>query len=97
MVLLWGKDYRDNMRITAGSFVGPSSYTLEMKNIRPMNTDSIVPNIRDNYTVTDKADGERKLLFISPEGKIYLINPNMDVQFTGTVSKTKEIWNTDRR
>ena len=93
MVLLWGKDYRDNMRITAGSFVGPSSYTLEMKNIRPMNTDSIVPNIRDNYTVTDKADGERKLLFISPEGKIYLINTNMDVQFTGTVSKTKEIWN----
>jgi hypothetical protein len=93
MVLLWGKDYRDNMRINASSFVGPSSYTLEMRNIRPLNTDSVVPNIRDNYTVTDKADGERKLLFISPEGKIYLINTNMDVQFTGTVSKTKEVWN----
>ena len=93
MVLLWGKKYRDNMRVTPGNFVGPSSYTLEMKNIRPVNTDSVVPNIRENFTVTDKADGERKLLFISPEGKIYLINTNMDVQFTGTITKTKEIWN----
>ena len=94
MGLIWGKDYHDNMRITAANFIGPSSYTLEMKNIQPLNADSIVPNIRENYTVTDKADGDRKLLFISPEGNIYLINTNMDVQFTGTLAKNKETWNT---
>ena len=93
MVLVWGKNYDERARVTSGSFVGPSSYTLEMGNIRPSNKDSVIPNIRENYTVTDKADGDRKLLFISPEGKIYLINTNMDVQFTGTITKTKELWN----
>jgi len=94
MALIWGKEYHENMRISAYNFIGPSSYTLEMKNVQPLNKDSVVPNIRENYTVTDKADGDRKLLFISPEGKIYLINTNMEVQFTGTLAKTKETWNT---
>ena len=94
MALIWGKEYQENTRISAANFIGPSSYTLEMKNVQPLNADSVVPNIRENYTVTDKADGDRKLLFISPEGKIYLINTNMDVQFTGTLSKNRETWNT---
>jgi hypothetical protein len=93
MRLLWGKNYNDRMRITPKNYVGPSSYTLERKNIYPLNPDSTVPNIRENYTVTDKADGERKLLFIAPNGKIYLINTNMNVQFTGTVAKNVELWN----
>ena len=37
-------------------------------------SDSTIPNIRKGYTVTDKADGLRKLLFINEEGLIYLIN-----------------------
>ena len=94
MRLIWGKEYQENARITAANFIGPSSYTLEMKNVQPLNADSVVPNIRENYTVTDKADGDRKLLFISSEGKIYLINTNMDVQFTGTLAKNRETWNT---
>jgi SAM-dependent methyltransferase len=94
MKLLWGKEYVDNMRVEPSNFVGPSSYTLELKNILPVNPDAMVPNIRENYTVTDKADGERKLLFIAPNGKIYLINSNMEVQFTGTLSKNKDLWNT---
>ena len=94
MVLIWGKEYNENMRIKSSNFVGPSSNTLEMKHIQPINTDSISPNIRENFTVTDKADGERKLLFISPEGRIYFINTNMDVQFTGTITNVKETWNT---
>ena len=93
MKLLWGNEHASN--ITPANFVGPSSYTLEMKNIKPLNKDSSAPNIRDNYTVTDKADGERKLLFISPNGgRIYLINTNMDFQFTGTLAKNPEVWNT---
>jgi hypothetical protein len=89
--LIWGKDYNESKTI---DFIGPSSFTLELRNIRPMNPDATVPNIRENYTVTDKADGDRKMLFISPNGKIYLISSNMDIQFTGTVSKNKDIWNT---
>ena len=42
-----------------------------------------VPNIRKNFTVTDKADGERRLMYISSNGKIYLINTNMKLLFTG--------------
>ena len=90
--LIWGKEYNENRDNI--DFIGPSSFTLELKNIRPLNPDVAVPNIRENYTVTDKADGERKLLFIAPNGKIYLINNNLDVQFTGNISKNRDIWNT---
>lgn len=85
------------MRVVPKNFVGPSSYTLELQNIMPVNeaVSTDVPNIRTNYTVTDKADGDRKLLYIAPEtGKIYLINTNMSVQFTGAVSKNKDLFNT---
>ena len=49
--------------------------------------------ILEPYTVTDKADGKRKLMFINKEGKIYLIDTNMNVQFTGCVTKHKENFN----
>ena len=94
MKLLWGKEYNEEEQITSSNFVGPSSTTLQLENIRPINSDVSSPNIRENYSVTDKADGDRKLLFISSNGKIYFINTNMDIQFTGTLSKNKEIWNT---
>lgn len=94
MKLLWRKEYDPHKRVNASNFVGPSSVTLKIENIRPLNADSNITNIRNSYTVTDKADGERKLLFIDPNGKIYLINTNMSIQFTGVLSKNKEVWNT---
>jgi hypothetical protein len=75
-------------------FVGPSSKSLELPNIVPLNDDIIVPNIRLPYTVTEKADGKRKLLFINGKGAVYLININMNVQFTGDITKKKELFNT---
>ena len=75
-------------------FIGPSSYTLQMQNIRPIDPDSNVPNIRLNYSVTEKADGQRKLLFIAPKtGHVYLIDMNMNVQFTGAVSLNSKLYN----
>ena len=65
------------------TFIGPSSYTLQIENIVPISENSRKPNIRKYFTVTDKADGERHLMFISASGKIYLINSNMKVIFTG--------------
>ena len=89
--MVYGKDYYDRLRLFPKSFIGPSSSTLQIKNITPVNEDAQFPNIRDNYTVTDKADGMRKLLYISNDGKIYLIDTNMNIQFTGAVTKNIEL------
>ena len=76
-------------------FIGPNSYTLQMHNIRPIDSDSKAPNIRMNYSVTEKADGQRKLLFIAPKtGHVYLIDTNMNFQFTGAVSLNPKLHNT---
>jgi hypothetical protein len=100
MHLIHGKENmpmgRDNRtrRAHTGDFIGPSSISLETTNIVPVDIDSSVPNINKPYTVTDKADGERKLLFISNVGKIYFIDTNMKIQFTGSVTKHKSSCNT---
>ena len=54
----------------------PFSKTLETKHIvRLENTDyQNNINIRRNYCVTEKADGERCLLYVDDEGDVYLIN-----------------------
>ena len=76
-------------------FVGPSSFTLQMQNIMPINPDSKSPNICQGYSVTEKADGMRKLLFVAPRtGRIYLIDTNMNIQFTGAVSLNTKLYNT---
>ena len=75
-------------------FAGPSSYTLQMQNIVPVNENCTIPNVRNNYTVTDKADGARKLLYICPSGRIYLIDTNMRFQFTGAQSDNNKLFYT---
>uniref|UniRef100_A0A6C0KYG7 mRNA (guanine-N(7))-methyltransferase n=1 Tax=viral metagenome TaxID=1070528 RepID=A0A6C0KYG7_9ZZZZ len=75
-------------------FIGPSSYTLQIENIAPINENARFPNIRTGYTVTDKADGERTILIISNNGKIYLMNSNMKISFTGAQTNNKEYFNT---
>lgn len=92
--LVYGTDYHDRLRLFPQSFIGPSSTTLQIKHITPVNEDAQYPNIRDNYTVTDKADGMRKLLYISKSSKIYLIDTNMNIQFTGAVTKNIELLET---
>lgn len=92
MKLIHGEKYIPR-KVTSKDFIGPSSYTLQIENILPLNETSNVGNIRNNYTVTDKADGERKLLFIAKDGKIYLIDTNMNVLFTGVSTAEKTIMN----
>lgn len=89
--MVYGKDYHDRIRLIPKTFIGPGSSTLQIKNITPVNEDAQFPNVRDNYTVTDKADGMRKLLYINKEGRIYLIDTNMNVQFTGAITKDIEL------
>ncbi len=84
--LVHGKEYHDRMRMKPKMFLGPSSSTLQMVNIAPVNEDTIIPNIRNEYTVTEKADGMRKLMYINNQGKIYLIDTNMNIQYTGAMT-----------
>jgi len=88
--LIYGGDVRPPSRI---AFIGPSSITLQIKNVAPTGAYKM-PSIRKNYSVTDKADGLRKLLFISNCGKMYLIDPLLNVQFTGLVVDIKAFHNT---
>jgi len=86
-------DYNPDKRIYPSDFIGPSSYTLQLQNIIPLNDNNNVPNIRKDYSVTEKADGERHLMFISKKGKIYLLNTNMKVLFTGAETENFEMFN----
>lgn len=94
----WTKKEEREKRIVPKNFIGPSSVTLQMVNV--MNTaenaaaDMRAPNIREGYCVTDKADGDRRLLFINGEGRMYLLTPTMDVVFTGALTENKELFNT---
>ena len=88
------KDFNYEKRIYPSDFIGPSSFTLQLSNIAEIDVNSNVPNIRKDFVVTEKADGERHLMFINNQGKIYLINTNMNIIFTGAVTKNKEVFNT---
>ena len=87
------KDGTKTRYIRSSDFIGPSSISLEVSNIIPIDGDSNIPNINNKYSVTEKADGLRKLLFVSKIGKIYLIDTNMNVQFTGMVTKHRNMYN----
>ena len=69
-------------------FIGPSSTTLQTENLVPLEHAqmTLLPNLRHQYTVTDKADGERRLLYVADTGRIYMISPNMTFMFTGMMA-----------
>ena len=91
MSILW-KDKYDG-KIYNRHFIGPSSYTLQLNNIIPNDETSKNNTILNDYTVTDKADGQRKMLFINNKGGIYFIDTNMNVQFTGTKTNETKYFN----
>lgn len=83
MNMIHGEEY-EYKRALPKHFIGPSSYTLQLSNIIKSDSDNEHKTILNNYTVTDKADGERRLLYVSKSGKIYMIDTNMRVIFTGS-------------
>lgn len=91
MRLLYGDQYQSGW-VLPHHFVGPSSMTLQMQNVMQLDANSNLPNIRKNYTVTDKADGERKLLYINQKGLMYMIDTNMNVIFTGAKTTNEEFF-----
>jgi len=83
-----------NEKLSPNNFIGPSSVTLQIPNIAPINKEANIVNIRNNYTVTDKADGARKMLYITNTGKIYLITTQLSIEFTGAETKNSKLFNT---
>jgi len=79
------------------SFIGPSSKTLQMENIVEWRGEAgiaskpRIPNLRYGYTVTDKADGDRKMMLVDDSGKIYFIDMNMRIQGTGAMTAEKKL------
>jgi hypothetical protein len=92
MRMIYGAAYEKPRRIYPKDFLGPASYTLQMENIIDNTEPTNIPNIRNQYTVTEKADGERKLLYIREDGRIYMIDTNMNVIFTGSRTTEKTIF-----
>lgn len=75
------------------NFIGYSSKTLKLIHVQE-NTFGNDVNIRNNYTVTEKADGTRKLLYIDGRGTIYMIDTQLHIQYTGMHTAVKDIFNT---
>jgi hypothetical protein len=65
-------------------FIGPSSITLQQIHLVQNDIQS-KSNILHNYVVTEKADGQRVLLYIHEDGKIYFINNSMNIIFSGAI------------
>jgi hypothetical protein len=87
-------EYKDFIiKPDASTFIGPSSFTLQKINLvdDPANTN---PCVLHDFCVTDKADGERKLYFITSNGKIYFITMNMHIQYTGSTCLNKGMYGT---
>ena len=62
-------------------FIGPQPVTLELENL--LDYDLNNKSILKNYSVTDKADGERNLLYIHTDNRVYLINNRLKITYTG--------------
>ena len=62
-------------------FVGPKPVTLERHHL--LCASSGTPCATRDYTVTDKADGERRLLFVAADRRAYTINDRLFVRDTG--------------
>jgi len=68
----------DSYRSITGTdkFRGPAPITLQIKNMAKLREPK-VPNIRDGYNVTDKADGLRCVGFCDSKGELFLIDMSM--------------------
>jgi len=69
-------------------FVGPKPVTLELRHLAcsPL-ANANVPCVTRDYTVTDKADGERRFLFVAKDRHVYTIDDRLFVRATGLVSR----------
>jgi hypothetical protein len=76
------------------AFMAPKPITVEQRHLVPSSPDTFENiNIWKNYCVTDKADGERMLLFFTSSGDAYFLNTDLVVKPAG-MKGNKELVNT---
>lgn len=73
-------------------FIGPQPVTLELQHVARDNIDT--NTILKDYTVTDKADGERCLLFVNSVGACYYITTTLNVHDLHVKLTNKRLFNT---
>ena len=94
MVAMHGESWLSHKRPRT-YFVGPNSVALQIEHICEPDEQShkeylnSVESIQQNYSVTEKADGERCILYIAGDGKVYMISRTLKVIFTGSQTKAK--------
>jgi SAM-dependent methyltransferase len=80
-------DFRGEYKLLMNSvrFMAPQPTTLELKHVTRKNYSDYksVLSIRRNYCVTDKADGERNLLMVLKDSRVYLINRKNEIKSLG--------------
>lgn len=77
------QQYSKLVKITQSrKFIGIMPKTLERSNLK---------SIQNDYTVTEKADGIRKLLFINDKGKMYYITRTMQIEYTGKQLESHDV------
>ena len=74
-------------------FAGPQPVSLERVHFLKTELSSAndYPSIFNDYTVTLKADGERHLLFVNEDRRLYLINNRLHVKDTGIKASGKAL------
>lgn len=84
-----------NKRVRSSDFIGYSSVTLMTSHFKPVEempdktalekykTLSQMVSIYNPYMVTDKADGVRKLMMVGKDGKLFFIDVNMNIEYSG--------------
>jgi SAM-dependent methyltransferase len=76
-------------------FLAPKPITLERKHlVEPGPSSYGVVTVLKGYAVTDKADGERMLMYVNKKGEAYMINNTFDVFYTGLKTPRKELFET---
>lgn len=69
--------------------IGMKPVTLMRQNLAPPGTiPGAISVTGGGYTVTEKADGERRMLFIASDRRVYLISERMTVTYTGVLLKS---------
>jgi len=76
-----------NRELDQSSYISYKPITLQLSNFDRKGA-GIPGNVLENYAITEKADGERKLIYIHA-GKLYFINDRFEVRYTG-IRLTKE-------
>ena len=75
------KNTRDARAAPSSYFIGPKPMSISWENLLPAKDTRVT--ITDGYSVTDKADGVRMMLYVAHDGRCYLLDNALDVKFTG--------------